>query len=85
MGEDEYISHEVFMSEYANDDFWGRTPYLIGVHDGMIFAYEIIKKTIDSGTTPDPKIINENIENALKQKNMLEKELCGEEKEKVEE
>lgn len=74
---DEYISHEVFMSEYANDDFWGRVPYLIGVNDGMIFAYKIIEKTIGSGATPDPKIIKANIENALKQKNMLEKELKG--------
>lgn len=77
MKEDEYISHEVFMSEYANDDFWGRTPYLIGVQDGMIFAYKIIEKTIDSGATPDPKIIKANIENALKQKNTLEEELKG--------
>lgn len=80
MDEDEYISHEVLMSEYANDDFWGRTPYLIGVHDGLIFAYKTIEKTIDSGAIIDPKIIKMNIENALKQKNMLEKELCkGEE------
>ena len=77
MREDEYISHEVFMSEYANDDFWGRIPYLIGVNDGMAFAYKIIEKTIGSGATPDPKIIKANIENALKQKNMLEKELKG--------
>ncbi len=79
MSEEEYTSHEVLMSEYANDDFWGRIPYLIGVHDGMIFAYKIIEKTIDSGATPDPKIIKANIENALKQKNMLEKELKGDE------
>lgn len=79
--EDEYISHEILMSEYANDDFWGRTPYLIGVRDGMIFAYEAIEKTIDSGATIDLKIIKMNIGNALKQKNMLEKELCGEDEE----
>lgn len=77
MKDDEYISHEVFMSEYANDDFWGRIPYLIGVQDGVIFAYKIIEKTIDSGATPDLKIIKANIENALKQKDMLEKELKG--------
>lgn len=77
MREDEYASHEVFMSEYANDDFWGRVPYLIGVNDGMAFAYKIIEKTIDSGATPDPKIIKANIENALKQKDLLEKELKG--------
>lgn len=81
MKEDEYISHEILMSEYANDDFWGRTPYLIGVRDGMIFAYETIEKTIDSGATIDPKIIKMNIENAYQQKNMLEKELCGEDEE----
>lgn len=75
MSGDEYVSHEVFMSEYANDDFWGRTPYLIGFNDGVIFSYRIIEKTISSGATPDPKIIKANIENALKQKNMLEKEL----------
>ena len=75
MREDEYISHEVFMSEYANDDFWGRTPYLIGVQDGIIFAYKIIEKTINSGATPDAKIIKANIENALKQKDMLEKRI----------
>lgn len=78
MSEDECVSHEVFMSEYANDDFWGRTPYLIGVNDGMAFAYKIVEKTIDSGATPDPKIIKANIENALKQKDLLEKELKGE-------
>lgn len=77
MREDECISHEVFMSEYADDDFWGRIPYLIGVNDGMAFAYKLIEKTIDSGTTIDPEIIKANIENALKQKNMLEKELEG--------
>lgn len=77
MKEDECVSHEVFMSEYANDDFWGRIPYLIGVNDGMIFVYKIIKKTINSGAIPDPKIVKANIENALKQKNMLEKELKG--------
>lgn len=77
MREDECISHEVFMSEYANDDFWGRIPYLIGVNDGMAFAYKIIEKTIDSGATPDPKVIRENINNALRQKNTLEKELKG--------
>lgn len=75
MREDECISHEVLMSEYANDDFWGRVPYLIGVNDGMIFAYKIIEKTIESGAAPDPKVIKENIKNALRQKNTLEKEL----------
>lgn len=77
MKEDEYISHEVFMSEYANGDFWGRIPYLIGVQDGVIFAYKIIEKTIASGATPDLKIIKANIENALRQRDMLEKELEG--------
>ena len=75
MKEEEYISYEVLMSEYADDDFWGRIPYLIGVNDGMIFSYKIIEKTIGSGATPDPKIIKANIKNALKRKNMLEKEL----------
>lgn len=80
MREGEYISHEVFMSEYANDDFWGRVPYLIGVNDGMAFAYKIVEKTINSGATPDPEVIKANIENALKQKNILEKELKGDNK-----
>lgn len=79
MSEDEYVTYEFFMSEYANEDFWGRTPYLLGVQDGMIFAYKNIKKTIDSGATPDLKLIKANIENALKQKNMLEEELQGDE------
>jgi hypothetical protein len=63
------------MSEYANDDFWGRIPYLLGVQDGMIFGYENVKKTIDSGATPDLKIIKLNIESAIKQRNSLESEI----------
>lgn len=78
MNDEEYVSYEVFMSEYANEDFWGRIPYLIGVYDGMIFAYENVKKTIDSGATPDLKIIKLNIENAIKQRNPLESEMLRE-------
>lgn len=74
---DEYISHELFMSEYANEDFWGRRPYLLGVQDGMIFAYKTIKKTIDSGSVPDLKVVESNIENATKMRDTIEKEMLG--------
>lgn len=71
----EQISHELFMSEYANDDFWGRIPYLLGVQDGMVFGYKTIKKTIDSGAVPDLKVVESNIENATKMRDAIEKEM----------